>query len=379
MKKLMLFIALVTTVATATAQLKKDGLITIKNPRQTSAGLSETVSISWRNIISKMPGLRAGNIRIFDANGGTEVPYQLEYLGMSTPQNLLLKITLPAGKTRAMRITAGKPSLVVTNVYGRYVPERKDDFAWENDKIAFRMYGKALEATNENAFGLDVWAKRTEKMVVDKWYKTGDYHADHGYGLDYYSVGFTLGAGDIAPFIEGKVWFPKNYRSWKILDNGPIRFTFELGYDEWNAAGRKVKVVKRYALDAGSQLNRVEATFTFDGEQGQLPVVAGIVLRKEQNPIVLKEKNGVAGYWEPEHGMDGTLGIGTIMLDEKSEMTSTAEYLLTLINASTGKPVVYYNGAAWSKAGHITSATQWFNYLNSFQQTLAQPLIVTIK
>ena len=28
-----------------------------------------------------------------------------------------------------------------------YVPERKDDFAWENDKIAFRAYGKALRKT----------------------------------------------------------------------------------------------------------------------------------------------------------------------------------------------------------------------------------------
>ena len=25
--------------------------------------------------------------------------------------------------------------------FGRFVPEREDDFAWENDKVAFRVYG----------------------------------------------------------------------------------------------------------------------------------------------------------------------------------------------------------------------------------------------
>jgi hypothetical protein len=28
--------------------------------------------------------------------------------------------------------------------YGRFVRERFDDFAWENDRIAHRTYGKAL-------------------------------------------------------------------------------------------------------------------------------------------------------------------------------------------------------------------------------------------
>ena len=35
---------------------------------------------------------------------------------------------------------------VKAKVYGRYVPERKDDFAWENEYAAFRMYGPALKS-----------------------------------------------------------------------------------------------------------------------------------------------------------------------------------------------------------------------------------------
>jgi len=30
--------------------------------------------------------------------------------------------------------------------------------AWENDRIAFRTYGPALQATGEKAVGYDIWA-----------------------------------------------------------------------------------------------------------------------------------------------------------------------------------------------------------------------------
>ena len=48
------------------------------------------------------------------------------------------------------------PAQESAKVFGRHVPERKDDFAWENDRIAFRMYGPALEADGEISSGIDV-------------------------------------------------------------------------------------------------------------------------------------------------------------------------------------------------------------------------------
>ena len=47
----------------------------------------------------------------------------------------------------------------------------KDDFAWENDKIAFRMYGPALEADGEVSSGIDVWSKSTPRLVINDWYQ----------------------------------------------------------------------------------------------------------------------------------------------------------------------------------------------------------------
>ena len=54
-------------------------------------------------------------------------------------------------------------------VYGRYVPERKDDFAWENEYAAFRMYGAALKPENPSN-GVDLWLKNSPALVIDTMY-----------------------------------------------------------------------------------------------------------------------------------------------------------------------------------------------------------------
>jgi len=46
---------------------------------------------------------------------------------------------------------------------GRLVPERKDDFTWENNRSAFRLYGPALKATGEISNGMDFWAETYRK------------------------------------------------------------------------------------------------------------------------------------------------------------------------------------------------------------------------
>jgi hypothetical protein len=52
--------------------------------------------------------------------------------------------------------------------FARFVPERKDDFAWENDLVAFRTSGPALRPGPENS-GIDCWFERVPDPIVDKW------------------------------------------------------------------------------------------------------------------------------------------------------------------------------------------------------------------
>lgn len=349
--------------------------ITVSNPSKLDR-TNAIVPVSWSSIVAKYPRLDIANFKVVNSETKKEVPFQLERRGQAEVQNLLVQVSLKANGNARLSIVPGKPAPVAKKTYGRYVPERYDDFAWENDKVAFRMYGKALEGRKDNAFGTDVWVKRPNKFIINEWYKTGDYHTDHGNGLDYYSVGLTLGAGDIAPFVKDSVFFSKNYHYWKTLDNGPLRTTFELGYDAWDVAGKSVKVTKTISLDAGSHLNRVEAVYTYSGDV--LPVVVGIVKRKEPGAILMDEVKGIVGYWEPQHGVDGTTGVATIVLGGQLSMGTDKMHLLTHTSAKNNQPVVYYNGAAWTKGNEITNAQEWFNYLNNFKKQLEQPLKVSV-
>ena len=374
MKKLFGFLLLFPGLyAPVMAQTK--ATITVTNPSKLDR-TNAVVPVSWNSITAKYPAIDTTNFKVVNSITKKEVPFQLERRGETSVKNLLVQVSLKANGSAKLLIVPGKPTAVVKKTYGRYVPERYDDFAWENDKVAFRMYGKALETRKDNAFGTDVWVKRTNKLVINEWYKTGDYHTDHGDGMDYYSVGFTLGAGDVAPIVKDSIVFAKNYHYWKVLDNGPLRTTFELAYDAWDVAGKSVKVAKTISLDAGSHMNRVEALYTYSGDV--LPVAVGIVKRKESGTILMDEQQGILGYWEPQHGADGTTGVGTIVLGENLSMGTDVKHLLTRASATNNKPFVYYNGSAWSKANEITNAQSWFNYLNNFKNQLQQPLKVSV-
>ena len=349
-------------------------ILTLSNP----TGLvrnKEVVEVPCSNFNSEIKSAANDPFKITNALTGEEIPYQLEYRGNKKPLNVLLEISLSPGSEIFSRVSDEKPSDFAPKTYARFVPERYDDFAWENDRIAFRVYGKALEKVpNEMAYGLDVWAKKTSKLVINEWYKKADYHVDHGEGMDFYDVGYSLGDGSSAPYIKDSIYYSKNYRRYKVLDNGPLRSTFQLVYDNWNVDGKAVRKRETISLDAGSQLNKIETVYSFKDES--LPVAIGIVDRKGKGTVLLDERNGIMGYWEPVHGKSGTLGTGSIIPASLSNMKTGDKHLLSLINATSNVPFVYYSGAAWDKAGRITNSKEWFTYLHDFNQRLKYPVVV---
>ena len=350
--------------------------VTIKN--NSALERKETVvTIKWATLLNTYPQIDTTNFVVINGNTKKQIAYQLEHKGTTAIQNLLVQVDLKAKSTLTLLIQKGKPEPFTAKTYARYVPERLDDFAWENDKIAFRAYGKALEKTEGDAYGYDVWVKRIDKMILNDRYKRNEYHIDHGDGLDYYHVGYTLGAGNMAPFVNDTIRYSANYHQWKMLDNGPLRSTFQLTFDTWNAGGIKVKASKIISIDAGSQLNRIENNYTFDGNK-PLPVVVGIIRREKPGVISLNEQQGVMGYWEPTE-KEGTTGVGSILTTPVSTMWVNKTQILAKTTVNNNEPIVYYSGAAWDKAGKITNSKQWFDYLNHFYQELQNPLIVSIK
>lgn len=351
--------------------------ITITN--NSSLDRKETVAaIKWKDILLSYPQIDTADFLIIDPKTKKQIPFQLEHKGQSAIQNVLVQIDLKAKSSLQLFIQKGKPEKFTSKTFARFVPERLDDFAWENDKIAFRAYGKALEKTEGDAYGFDVWVKNTSKLVLNDRYKRNDYHIDHGDGLDYYHVGYTLGAGNMAPFVKDTIRYSGNYHQWKILDNGPLRTTFQLIYDSWNAGGIKVKATKTISIDAGSQLNKIENNFIFD-DKNPLPVVVGIIRRDKQGIIGLNEQQGIMSYWEPTFEKEGTTAVGAILSTPAQKMWVDKEQLLTLTSVRNNEPIVYYSGAVWDKAGQITNSKQWQDYLDHFNQELQNPLIVNVK
>jgi Domain of unknown function (DUF4861) len=337
------------------------------------------VAISWKTILDRYPKIDTSNFVVINTKTRKQVIFQLEHGTSSAIQNLLVQIDVKAKSKLNLSIQEGKPEIFTVKTYARYVPERKDDFAWENDQIAFRTYGKAIEGANEDAFGFDVWVKCTSRMIINERYQLADYHTDHGDGLDYYQVGHTLGAGNMAPYVKDTVRYSANYHRWKLLDNGPLRSTFQLIYDEWNSGGIKVTAVKTITLDAGSQLSRVENVFNFDEDKPMLlPVVVGISKRPAAGNILLNEQQGIMAYWEPTFGKNGTTAVGSI-LTTPTNMWADKVQLLAKTTVNNNEPIIYYTGAAWDKAGKFTDAKKWFEYLENFSLEIKNPLIISVK
>ena len=336
----------------------------------------KVIQIPWTLVKSKMPNVDTSKLIVLDASGKKQLAFQFEKNGTDSIHNLLLQMSIGKGQTKGIILAYAKRVYFPSKTYGRFVPERKEDFTWENDKIAFRMYGKELEKTpKENAYGIDVWVKSTDRMVINERYLRGKYHEDIGDGLDYYHVGLTLGAGNCMPYVNDSIYYSKNYTSWKILDNGPLRTTFELGYDVWDVNGKNVAATKNISIDAGSQMNKIMVTYLHDQKE-KLPIAIGIVKRADKGVILQNEQQGIMGYWEPPYKTDGTTGVGVIIPGGLTRMSVTGKQILAYAETNENETFTYYTGAAWDKAGVITNEQQWFDYLKKKKIELESTKIV---
>jgi hypothetical protein len=269
-------------------------------------------------------------------------------------------------------------------VFGREAAERKDDFAWENEQVAYRIYGPALQATGEITSGIDVWSKRIPNFVIDTFYKrdadgarTHDpnlsYHIDNGQGLDSYYVGPSRGCGGTAVFAGNKLIVSKNYTTLHLLGNGPIRFSFEVTYAPWDANGITVSETKRITLDAGTHLNKLDSTYTFNGDS-PLELAAGIAVHEGANaefPIA----GSIASVWDtPQIPSAGRIATGLVALPQQHARTvNAAGHALLVFTRHSGEPFTYLAGSGWSQADMPTAAA-WNAYLKQQLNMLQHPI-----
>lgn len=231
--------------------------VTVENPLP-SDRVNEIVEIPL-SALGQEAGQENGSTLVVTDGRGKQVPSQITFDG-----KLIFPASVKAGSSARYQIRKGNPDTLSVIACGRHYPERMDDIAWENDKAAYRAYGPALEASGERAWGYDVFTKSVSEPVVEMryareldpqaraqisaWRKedrkeqadspgTGLHITlNHGNGMDCYSVGPTLGGGTAALMTaDSMLIYPRCYKEYEILDNGPLRFTVRLKYASFTA------------------------------------------------------------------------------------------------------------------------------------------------
>jgi hypothetical protein len=347
---------------------------------------SETVEVAAAALSGRVDARDLPRLSVTDTRTGHEVLAQVvDENGDDAFDRLVFQADFAPGETSEFVLSRSeprKPRREEYRVYARFVRERQDDFAWENDRVAFRLYGPALETFEKEPLtssAVDAWSKRTSRLVLNDWYLVDDYHRDHGEGGDFYPAGRTRGCGGSGLVVDGALAVSRNFRSSRVLASGPLRVVFEVSYPEWERPGLKVTEVKRVTLDAGSHLNRFESTYVTGGE-GPVTWAAGI--RKEAGVVPRVERErGIVRTWEHQdrYGENGWLGCG-LVVDPASivDVREEAGNQLVVARTPRGRPAIWYAGSGWDRSGDFPDVAAWDRHLDAFAARLRSPLVVEV-
>lgn len=407
--------------------------VVVNNP--TDAQRQELVEVNISDVKSKLAGIspKKGEAYIVKNKRGQQIGSQITHDG-----KLLIDASIRPHGSATYYISIGKPYPQKVWTTGALYKMRKDDIAWENDRCAYRVYGPALQRTGERSFGTDIWAKNTpdtvvyERYVMDKQgnvdgdkvdekvkseerkmknlsgaaleaqkakikalkaesYEidvTTSFHLDHGNGLDPYRVGATLGLGAPSLMIGNQQFLPYCYKTYKILDNGPLRFTVELTYNP-STIGDMQNVVEHriISLDKGSNFNKM--TVWYEGLTHPTDFATGFPIHEEDTETKTFAKDYVS-YADPTDNIEvnnSQVFVGVLFpngidntyyqLFDKKHDGATGHALGLKCGLKNAEKYSYYFGAAWSKYD-VRSYTEWQIRIKEFLEALKTPLQVKL-
>lgn len=357
------------------------GTVTARNTMDLAAA-SATVVLSTADLQAALGPVDPRTVYVRDDGGRDVLAQPVDTNDDGTFDELVFQVDLAPMQARTFALSVGDRRVFTRDqfrAYGRFVRERRDDFAWENDLVAHRMYGAALETWAQEPLtssAVDVWFKRTPRLVINDWYMVDDYHRDLGEGGDLYSAGRSRGCGGNGVWEADRLWPSANFRESRVLANGPIRVMFELTYVAWDVNGRPVRERKRITLDAGHRLNRFESHYASDGPP---PANHAAGIKKAAGSVSAADAaRGILRTWEPVKG-NGHFGCGVIIPPGTAASATELEanYLLIAPVPASG-PAVYYAGSAWDRGGTITDVAAWDAYLANAARRLANPAVVSV-
>lgn len=380
-------------VFTSLAALPLPGLavnqLTVKAVNKLSlARPSQTLELSAREL-EPLGEKELNKIHVQDAAGRELIcqAVDTDYDALHRPDLVIFQADFAPGETKTFTVSTGAKqefSREQCKAFGRFVRERFDDFAWENDRIAHRTYGKGLETWEGEPLcssTIDIWSKRTPRMLINEWYMLDNYHADSGEGFDDYSAGLSRGDGGNGLWAADQLWVSRNFVNSRVLANGPIRVMFELTYEPFSVNGISVAEVKRITLDAGQNLDHYQSFYKPYTRPGQpVALTTGIGLKKVKGEQ--KEFNAEHGWlvsWEDMDKNAGKQGVA-IIADPKLIEKQTEDKLNNLVLAKVpeNNAATYWAGFCWDKAGPFTDSEAWKKYVDEFAQGLQSPIELSV-
>ena len=381
------------------AAAMQQATIVVSNP--TSTPRTELISLSMSEVKAKLGNAtpKKGEAYIVKNKRGQQIGSQITHDGL-----LLIDASVRPHGSATYYVSIGKPYQQKVYATGALYKIRKDDIAWENDRCAYRVYGPALQKTGERSFGTDIWVKNTPDTVVYERYikdmignrKNDDeteiltsFHLDHGNGLDPYRVGATLGLGAPSLMVGKNQVLPYCYKDYRILDNGPLRFTVELTYNPSTVGNMKNVVEHRIiSLDKGSNFNKM--TVWYDGLTTPTDFATGFPIHEEDTETKTFAKDYVS-YADPTDNVEvnnSQVYVGVLFpegidhtyyqLFEKKHDGATGHALGLKRGLKNQEKYSYYFGAAWSKYD-VRSYAEWQIRIKDYLDALKNPLLIEVK
>lgn len=350
---------------------------------------SETVSINISDL--KIDNSDNNGLKLVEQISGKVILSQLaDNNGDGIADVLLFQPEVKANSVAKYSvIETSDTSHIESKLYSRFVPERIDDYAWENDRVAFRTYGPTaqkmkVEGVEDGIIssGMDCWLKKVDYPIINKWYKkhttgVGSYHIDTGEGLDDFHVGTSRGCGGLGVYLNENLYVSKNFTDYTTLLNGPIRTEFTLDYADWKAADIVVSEKKKISLDLGSNLMHVAAKI-----EGTETVTIGLTLNKNDGDILVDTINNCFSYWQAH--ADSELGTAIVVHAKYykgfTKVTSEEDdksHLLIHLKVIDGV-AAYYTGFNWKASKQFKNQQEWELYLHDFARKLDVPLTFVI-
>lgn len=245
---------------------------------------------------------------------------------------------------------------------------------WENDLIGYRLY---LDWRN----GIDVFAKTGTNPVLANVGQDGydSYHELSDWGADVLKVGPSLGLGALGR-VEGEkvMHFQEvDHTSWKLLNDNKLSASFNVNYQGWSVANKKVDVSTDYTIHAGDPTTLVNVTLSEPIDN----LVTGLVNHPKTQFIKQQYKDWavIATYGEQSVASEGDK-LGLALFYQTNEITEQYQGQHDyLIKFKPSTSLSYGLMAVWPSHPSSPKTQQEFeSLLNEKLHALAYPVQTTV-